>query len=190
MDKILIPVLDRRGHGLLAGIIFLAVALPSWLRAEGRESGSDFRGALPARTPVACAVFPPFAMAAFYKEAQPACVLRGEACAKACAELLGIGRRCRREKDGALSTAWAAMTAPATKCATTASWIAAPHLPLLAGGISSCRYGCMAWATALPCANTAQSTSATAWRQSTPQVPRLRKMHRCMSEGAHQLWCR
>ena len=32
---------------------------------------------------------------------------------------------------------------------------------LLAGGISSCRYGAWAWATAPPCANTAQSTSAT-----------------------------
>ena len=43
MDKILIPVLIVADIGLLAGII-LAVA-PHHGRAEGRESGSDFRGA-------------------------------------------------------------------------------------------------------------------------------------------------
>ena len=182
MDKILIPVLIVAGIGLLAGII-LAVA-SAIMAVPKDEKAEAILEVLPGANCGACGFSgcSGYAAALSKGEAQPGlCSPGGEACAKACAECLARATLPSRKRRR-LSTAWATMTAPATKCATTAS-IAAPHLPCLPAVSPAAATAAWAWATAPPCANTAQSTSATAWRQSTPQVPRLRKMHRCMSEG-------
>lgn len=59
---------------------------------------------------------------------------------------------------------------------------------LLAGGISSCRYGCMGMGDcAAVCEYGANQRLQRHGVNRPRKVPRLRKMHRCMSEGAHQL---
>ena len=119
MDKILIPVLIVAGIGLLAGII-LAVA--SAIMAVPKDEKAE---------------------AALSKgEAQPGlCSPGGEACAKACAELLGTGD-VAVEKKTALVHCMGSYDCTSDKMRYDGIDSCAAST-LLAGGISSCRYGCM-----------------------------------------------
>ena len=168
MDKILIPVLIVAGIGLLAGII-LAVA-SAIMAVPKDEKAEAILEVLPGANCGACGFSgcSGYAAALSKGEAQPGlCSPGGEACAKACAELLGTGD-VAVEKKTALVHCMGSYDCTSDKMRYDGIDSCAAST-LLAGGISSCRYGCMGMATAPPCANTAQSTSATAWRQSTPQ---------------------
>lgn len=142
MDKILIPVLIVAGIGLLAGII-LAVA-SAIMAVPKDEKAEAILEVLPGANCGACGFSGCFGYAAALSkgEAQPGlCSPGGEACAKACAELLGTGD-VAVEKKTALVHCMGSYDCTSDKMRYDGIDSCAAST-LLAGGISSCRYGCM-----------------------------------------------
>ena len=142
MDKILIPVLIVAGIGLLAGII-LAVA-SAIMAVPKDEKAEAILEVLPGANCGACGFSgcSGYAAALSKGEAQPGlCSPGGEACAKACAELLGTGD-VAVEKKTALVHCMGSYDCTSDKMRYDGIDSCAAST-LLAGGISSCRYGCM-----------------------------------------------
>ena len=142
MDKILIPVLIVAGIGLLAGII-LAVA-SAIMAVPKDEKAEAILEVLPGANCGACGFSgcSGYAAALSKGEAQPGlCSPGGEACAKACAELLGTGD-VAVEKKTALVHCMGNYDCTSDKMRYDGIDSCAAST-LLAGGISSCRYGCM-----------------------------------------------
>ena len=142
MDKNFDPGSDRRGHRSSGGY-YSGGRLRHHGRAEGRESGSDFRGASGRELRrVRFSGCSGYAAALSKGEAQPGlCSPGGEACAKACAELLGTGD-VAVEKKTALVHCMGNYDCTSDKMRYDGIDSCAAST-LLAGGISSCRYGCM-----------------------------------------------
>ena len=142
MDKILIPVLIVAGIGLLAGII-LAVA-SAIMAVPKDEKAEAILEVLPGANCGACGFSgcSGYAAALSKGEAQPGlCSPGGEACAKACAELLDTGD-VAVEKKTALVHCMGSYDCTSDKMRYDGIDSCAAST-LLAGGISSCRYGCM-----------------------------------------------
>lgn len=187
MDKILIPVLIVAGIGLLAGII-LAVA-SAIMAVPKDEKAEAILEVLPGANCGACGFSgcSGYAAALSKGEAQPGlCSPGGEACAKACAELLGTGD-VAVEKKTALVHCMGSYDCTSDKMRYDGIDSCAAST-LLAGGISSCRYGCMGHGRLRRRVRIRRNQRLQRHGVNRPRkVPRLRKMHRCMSEGAHQL---